>query len=160
MGMSRRLDILRSGLKREHTGSHNFSNEGGLEVLVCSLAEELMFVILNFWILPELMLFGWGYTHRPFSPRVCGAANPTAKSRGGAWEWLLTQPLCSTCPATCYLQGLAMKQYRPMRAQKPLFQFPGKQTLWCRTWCPNSEPGAAGGHLAELKMGKPTQQNS
>lgn len=52
MGMSHRLDILRSGLKREHTGSHNFSNEGGSEVLVCSLAEELIavcyFEFLNF----------------------------------------------------------------------------------------------------------------
>lgn len=161
MEMSHRLDILRSGLKREHTGSHNFSNEGGLEVLVCSLAEELIdvcyFEFLNF---TSTQFFGWGYTHPPFSPRVCGAANPTAKTRGGAWEWLLTQSLCSTCPATCYLQGLAMKQYRPMRAQKPLFQFPRKQTLWCRTWCPNSEPGAAGGHLVELKMGKPTQHLS
>lgn len=95
MGTSHRLDILRSGLKREHTGSHNFSNEGGLEVLVCSLAEELLdvcyFEFLNF---TSTQFFVWGYTHPPFSPRVCGAANPTVKSRGGAWEWLLTQPIC------------------------------------------------------------------
>lgn len=64
MRMSHRLGMLQFGLKREHPGSHNFSNEGDSGVLACSLAEKLIGVhYFKFLNLPGLMFFGWGYIH-------------------------------------------------------------------------------------------------